>query len=153
MTNTQKTTRNTIVSEDSRVILYDELGETTIHGGLGYPYEPYQKDYEAAFEALFEVVKPAQELFFANPTDTFYQGVEAMCVIRRKADGNLFGFQYWKPIAKYDEFELECNGDEHGFEFDVPADFDWEDGYYPSPYVFLPVEPFTITGYKFPEEA
>lgn len=136
-------TENTIVDDGNRIIIYDELAESVIHG---YPEDADEGSEE--FAAAFEIVKSEQGLHFANPTDSFYQGVQAMRVIRRKADSKLFGFDYWKPIAKYDEFDLSCNGDENGLEFDVPDGFDWNNDYYPRPFVFLPVEPFIITGYK-----
>lgn len=144
-------TENTVVSESDRVIIYDDTAKAVIYGSMGWPESESQKAGEAEFAELFEVVKSGQDLFFANPTDSFYQGVEAMRVIRRKADGVLFGFPYWKPIAKYDEYEIDGNGDQHGLKFDAPDDFDWDNDYYPEPFVFLPVEPFTITGYKIVE--
>ena len=84
----------------------------------------------------------------ADPNEGFYQGIEVMAVIKRKSDGRLFGFQYWTPIAKYSETEIEPNGEEVGLPFEVPDGFDWNNDYYPSAYVWLPIEPFTITGYK-----
>lgn len=141
-------TKNAIINEDNRVIIYDELAKSVIIAMLGYAYDDDEAVAEAKFSELFEIVKPDQKLFFADPADSFYQGVNAIAVIRRKSDGTLFGFQYWTPIAKYGEPSFEPNGDDHGLEFDVPDGFDWENDYYPEPFVFLPVEPFTITGYK-----
>ena len=141
-------TQNTIIDDGNRVIIYEELASAVIFDVMGYPDDESMKAGEDKFAKLFELVKPEQGLFFANPKDSFYQGVEAMCVIQRRTDGALFGFQYWTPIAKNTDIDLEPNGDENGLEFDVPDGFDWDNDYYPKPYVFLPVEPFTITGYK-----
>lgn len=142
-------TKNTIVDEGHRVIIYDELAESVIYDTLGFPDDESGEAGEDAFKEQFELVKSVRGFFLANPRDVFYQGVDVMRVIRRKSDGALFGFQYWTPIAKHTEAVVEPNGDEHGFEFDVPDGFDWDNDYYPAPYVFLPIEPFTIVGYKF----
>ncbi|MGG7510931.1 hypothetical protein [Plantibacter sp. YIM 135249] len=145
-------TENTFVNETDRVIVYDDLGESVIHDSLEWAYEESEKERNASFLAEFEVVKGGR-YWLANPDDDFYQGVDVIAVIKRRSDSRLFGFQYWTSISKHAEPYIESNGDENGLEFDPPAGFDWDNDYFPHPYVFLPVEPFTITGYKITKEA
>lgn len=63
-------------------------------------------------------------------------------VFRRKEDGELFGYEFAES-----EGDIDSNGFQHGYEFDIPSDFNWNEDYLPSAYVLLPVTPFTITGY------
>jgi hypothetical protein len=72
-----------------------------------------------------------------------------MRVIRRKADGKLFGFAFWQGGGKYGEAMIEHNGDDHGF----PSKYDWEDGVDKDElwYVFRPVELAPLPAYKFTE--
>lgn len=144
-------TENQVVDKGDLVVIYDDLAGDVIHDMLGYSgVSPTRVE---AFKEAFEVVPPKRGHWMADPDEDFYQGINVMAVIRRKADGKLFGFEYWTPIAKHAEVHIEANGDEHGLEFDVPDGFDWDNDYYPSAYVFQPVEPFTITGYKITEGA
>lgn len=145
-------TLNAIVNEPNRVIIYDAFAKSVIHDQIAYVEED-EKDSRDKFLEEFEVVKSPREYWEANPNEDYYQGIEVMVVIRRKNDGQLFGFSYWTPISKHGESFVESNGDSFPeLEFDVPDDFDWNNGYYPEPFVFLPVEPFTITGYKIKED-
>jgi len=139
-------TRDTFVNEADRVIIYDELAEAVIHDVLD-PEVGYNAE---VFAAAFDIVSPHGE-FLADPTESFYQGIEVMAVIKRNADGRLFGFKYWTPVSDNAEPVVEPNGDEHGLQFDPPDGFDWDNDYFPAPYVFQPIEPFTITGYKITE--
>ena len=88
------------------------------------------------FDELFETVGK----FMSNPHESFYQGLDFMSVIRRKSDGNLFGFEYWEDISKHGEPYAEPNGEDFP-ELEENDDYGW--------YVFKPVESFTITGYKY----
>lgn len=117
------------------VAIKDELATDIIYDSLDYAESP-KVDVDE-FKAAFEVVEPTRKLWEADPKEDYYQGISVMTVIRRKSDGQLFGYKYWKPIAKHGEDYLEPNGDDHGFDF--------------GDYVFLPVEPFTITGYAHKE--
>jgi hypothetical protein len=139
-------TENTFVNEPDRVIIYDELATGVIHDVL-YGEIP---EVEETFAEQFEIVKPRGH-FLADPTESFYQGIEVMAVIKRKSDGRLFGYQYWTPVSKHGEAMVESNGDQNGLKFDVPDGFNWDEDYFPMPYVWLPIEPFTITGYKITE--
>jgi len=146
-------TRDTFVNEADRVIIYDDLAENVIHDMLGYDMLDYEAgDTTKAFMAAFDVVTPTGH-FMADPDEDFYQGIDVMAVIKRKADGRLFGFKYWTPISKHADVQIEANGDEHGLQFDPPDGFDWDNDYFPEPYVFQPIEPFTITGYKITDPA
>jgi hypothetical protein len=137
-------TKNTFVNEPDRVIIYDDLG----HGAVfGDPDIWDDKPKSDAFLTEFEVIEPRGH-FMSDPNEDFYQGISVMAVIKRKSDGRLFGFPYWTPISKHADVDVESNGHEHGLEFDPPAGFDWNSDYYPTPYVWLPIEPFTIIGYK-----
>lgn len=80
--------------------------------------------------------------------DDFYQGLNMITVIKRKSDGKLFGYSWWRDNSKHGESDIESNGGQFGLECDVSAeDFDWYDDfvYY---YVFQPVEPYSITAYR-----
>lgn len=80
--------------------------------------------------------------------DDFYQGLCMITVIRRKADGKLFGYSWWDDISKHGESYIESNGDEYGLECDVSTDdFDWDNDYV-SYFVFEPVEEYSIRAYK-----
>jgi len=87
-------------------------------------------------DEFFEKYDHLGNEFPGNPEEDYYQGMTFTSVIRRKSDGKRFGFNYWKPIAKYGESYYEPNGDEHGF------------GYEQDVFVFTPVEPFTVQGFK-----
>lgn len=132
-----------ILNEPDRVGFRGEPGEEVAQGRLDGWYENVseqeQEEFKASFNEQFEF--PGKQ-FMANPQEDYYQGIEFMTVIRRKSDGRLFGFQYWEDISKHGESYIEPNGDKHGFEYDLESE-DEEDWY-----VFTPVEPFTITGYK-----
>ena len=137
-------TENTFVNEPNRVIIYDELAKDVIYAWLDptkYPESGQQ------FLDEFEFIKPVG-YFLAEPNEDFYQGINVMAVIKRKADGKLFGYEYWTSVSKYGEAMIESNGEKHGFDFDIPPNFDWNNDYYPGVFVWLPIEPFTITGYK-----
>lgn len=131
-------TENTFVNEPDRVILYDDLGSDVAYDTLWS-----HADCAAKFLEEFEVFSGK---VMSDPTEDFYRGVNLMRIIRRKADGRLFGFPYWAEISKHGTSQIEPNGYDHGFEFE------WNEDYYPSLYVFMPIEPFTITGYQISEE-
>lgn len=120
----------TFKNEEDRVLLYDDLGTDVIYGMLDYP-ESDHKDVDA-FKEEFEFIG---DEFPGDPKESYYQGMNFTTIIKRKSDDRLFGYPYWKPIAKYDDYEVESNGDEHGFEDDLV-------------YVFLPVREFSVQGYE-----
>lgn len=124
------------VVEPERIITYGDWVEGIIYDVL-YGEDP---DLEAEFLALFEIVG---DKFMGDPDESFYQGIDWTTVIRRKSDQRLFGYTYWRPVAKHgDDAYLEENGEEFGLQ--PPYD---EDHYCPI-YVWFPVEEFSITGYK-----
>lgn len=138
-------TENALVVEQDRVVIYDELARDII-SDVAWSGTP---NY-AAFEEQFEIISGTH---MADPKESFYQGIAVMAIIKRKADDRLFGFEYWTPVSKHGEALIESNASENDLEFEVPDGFDWGGDYYPDIYVFLPVEPFTITGYKTIKEA
>ncbi len=78
----------------------------------------------------------------------FYQGLNMITVIKRKSDGELFGYSWWDDISKHGESFIQSNGDEFGLECDTDIEgFDWDTDYV-SYYVFEPVEPFSILAYR-----
>lgn len=128
-----------LIVEPDRVIMRGDWGSEVI-----YDVTWSETENIADFEAAFEIVSGHH---MADPKESFYQGVEFMALIRRKADGRLFGYPYWKPVAKHAEAEdVGPNGEDHGFEATFNEDYtEYVDGPY---WVWLPVEPFTITGYR-----
>jgi hypothetical protein len=127
-----------ILNETDRVILVGEEWPKEVI----YDVTWSETDHLEEFNALFEIVPGDHQA----GTD-YYQGLDFMALIRRKSDGRLFGYPYWKPLAKHaDEPDVEPNGGDHGFEPEFNADYT-EYTFGPH-WVFLPVEPFTITGYR-----
>ena len=128
-----------IVNEPDRVIMNGEWAGEVIYD-VTYSGTPHIEEFEAEFEIV-----PGYHM--ADPAESFYQGVEFMALIRRRSDGRLFGYPYWKPVAKYAECDdVGPNGDDHDLEPTWTDDTyeEYADGPF---YVWLPVEPFTITGY------
>lgn len=121
-----------IINEPDRVVLVGEWGLEIIY------YVTYSgTENLAEFLSEFEIVTGN---FMADPGEDFYQGVLFMSLIRRLSDGKLFGYERWENVAKYnDADEAQPNGDEHGFESESETPY----------WVWLPVKPFTITGYEF----
>lgn len=152
-------------NEPDRVILRGDLAAEVIGGGADIATtDPDNWHHEvtyaeaAPFLADFDIVEPPHGCngAFLENTD-FYQGINAMRVISRKADGRLFGYRYWDTAGNDSlDSEPEPNGDEHpGADLPEPdteaPGFDWDIDWPPSCFVFLPVEPYTITGYRFPD--
>ncbi|WP_327139402.1 hypothetical protein [Nocardia sp. NBC_01327] len=147
-------------NEPERLILRGNLATEVIGGGNDFastdPKSWYHED-AAPFLADFEVLDPPHGCNGAFLADTnFYQGINAMRVVRRKADDRLFGYAYWDTAGNDGwESDPDSNGDRYpGTELPEPdthaPGFDWDTDWPPSTYVFLPVEPYTITGYQFP---
>lgn len=126
-----------IVNEENRVILRGELATDVIFD-VAWSGTPGYK----AFQELFEVV-PGHHL--GDPKEDYYQGVTWTALIKRRADGRLFGFSYWQPVAKNSEAMVEPNGEDHGIETEYDSDWEPIGG---AVYVFEPVKEFTITGYE-----
>lgn len=128
-----------LIVEPDRIIMRGEWAHEVI-----YDVTYSGTENLPAFEEAFEIVGTK---FMADPGEDFYQGIEFMTVIRRKSDGRLFGYQRWEPVAKYAEApEVESNGEEHGFEYEYDADYTEVLG--GEVFVWQPLEPFTITGYR-----
>lgn len=112
--------------EDKYDLLYEMIPNTDRDG----------REYEMVTQAL--------------ESEDFYQGLNMITVIRRKSDGRLFGYSWWDDISKHGESYIEENGDEYGIEQPKDTDsddFDWDNDWVHF-YVFVPVEPFNIIGYR-----
>lgn len=120
----------TFKNEEDRVLLYDELGTDVIYDMLEYPDSG--REAADAFDAEFVLLGTE---FPGNPKEDYYQGMNFTAVVRRKSDGRLFGYPYWKPVAKYNDHEVASNGYDFGFEDE-------------DVYVFLPVREFSVQGYE-----
>lgn len=139
-----------IVDQEDKVAFLNDLGLSAAWGSAADSYGECSEEERAAFQAAYEYVKNGSEDWWHTDGD-LYQGSTLMRVIRRKADGKLFGFSYWQGGGKHGEASIENNGDYHGF----PNKYDWEDGVDEDEvwYVFTPVVPATIPAYKFADEA
>lgn len=134
----------TIIDTDDKVAFKNAIGHDIAWGDIGYG-ESTEAEIKA-FTENFEFLKWGSRDYFHTDGD-LYQGTTLMRVIRRKADGKLFGFSYWQGGGKYGEAFIEPNGDDHGY----PGKYDWEEGIDEDQvwYVFLPVKPATIPAYVF----
>lgn len=133
-----------IVDAEDKIAFRDELGHDIAWDSLDYGDSTAEQ--RAEFAASYEMVKNGSEAWFHTDGD-LYQGSNLMRVIRRKADGKLFGYEFWEGGGKYGEMDMEPNGDDHGF----PSKYDWEDDVDQNEewYVFLPVELAPLPAYKF----
>jgi hypothetical protein len=127
-----------IVNEENRVILRGELAAEVIHDICWTETPNYDE-----FQGLFEIVSGHH---LGDPKEDYYQGVTWTALIKRKADGKLFGFSYWKPVAKHNaDTYFESNAEEHGIETEYDEDYNPVGG---EAFVFMPVREFTVTGYE-----
>ena len=133
-----------IIDTGDKVALRDALGHDVAWGDLEYGDATTADtvDFKAAYDLLEDEYHTDGDL---------YQGSTLMRVIKRKADGKLFGFAFWQGGGKYGEADIDHNGDDHGF----PSKYDWQDGVDEDEvyYVFLPVELAPLPAYKFIEES
>jgi hypothetical protein len=151
------------VNEPDRVILRGDLATEVIIGGDSIATTKPESWYHevpyvdaAPFLADFTILEPPHGCngAFLENTD-FYQGINAVRVIRRNTDDRLFGYRYWDTAGNDSwQSDPEPNGDKHSGanlpEPDTDAHgFNWDTDWPPASFVFLPVEPYTITGYRF----
>lgn len=122
------------IVEEDRLILFGSFAESVIL--LGGDDSEYPQANMDLFDQI-NLYESPRSLWESRIDEDYYQGLNVMRVLERKSDGKLFGFEYWEDISKNGDSYLEPNGDEH--------DFEWDDG----AFVFLPVKPFTITGFTF----
>lgn len=129
---------NKIINEPDYVLMVGEWATGVIFD-VGVDHYGMEEEYNLHFEA-------AGSKFMGDPDESFYDGVVFTTVIRRKADGKLFGYDYWRPVAPHGDYDIEPNGfdfvDVHHPGLRAADDYDTEF------YVWFPVETFTITGYK-----
>lgn len=141
MSNPDVTKKNSWEIAEDKVVLFDDLGSEIIHDILE-PASSWSEVPQEIIKSFFEKFEVVKGKFPGNPEEDYYQGMEFTRVIRDKDSGNLYGYTYWEDISKHGETFLESNGDEFGY------DFDWDDDYYPSVYVFLPVREFSVKGFE-----
>lgn len=135
------TKKNSWEIVEGKVVLFDDLGSEVIYGVLE-PTSSWSEVPQEIINSFFEKFEIVKGKFPGNPEEDYYQGMDFTRVIRDKDSGNLYGYTYWEDISKHGESFLESNGDEFGY------DFDWDDDYYPSVYVFLPVREFSVKGFE-----
>ena len=135
------------IDQPDRIAFRDDIGHDVAWGDL--EWGDATEDQRQSFHAAYEFVKNGDDSWFHTDGD-LYQGSTLMRVIRRKADGKLFGFSYWDGGGKYGEAMIEHNGDDHGF----PSKYDFQDGVDEDEawYVFRPVELAPLPAYKFTDE-
>ena len=132
------------VAEEYRVILRGSLA-TDVLFDVAYSGTPGIEE----FNERFEIVKKTH-----LAKEDYYQGLTVMALIRRRSDDRLFGYERFDDISKHGNASFhEPNGEQHGFDYDesleVEPDEDGETDDMNEIYVWLPVQPFTITGYRF----
>lgn len=134
-----------IIDQPGKIAFRDELGSSVCWGSIDDDYTEEAKANKATFDAAYEYVKNGSDDWWHTNGD-LYQGSTLMRVIRRKADGKLFGFPYWSGGGKHGEDDIEPNGDDHGF----PSKYDFQDGVDEDEvwYVFLPIEYAPLPAYK-----
>jgi hypothetical protein len=136
-----------ITDQPDKIAFRNGLGHDVAWGDLTYGEES-TKEQREEFLAAYEFVKNGSDDWFHTDGE-IYQGSTLMRVIRRKADGKLFGFSYWEGGGKYGETFIESNGNEHGF----PSKYEWDDDDNVDEdenwYVFRPVTFAPIPAYRF----
>lgn len=139
-------TATPVQDEGNRVILRGQLAEDIIHGYFTFMEKdtPGYDDFVAQFET-------PDEDFIATPADAWHNWGYYMRIIKRVSDGKLFGYPYNDTVHPHSQgAEFENNAEENGLTVEYGDGYqDVVDG---MPYVFLPVEPFTMTGYKLASE-
>lgn len=127
--------------EEGNLILKGKLGSAVAWGDLWEFKEAAERGSDpdltyqdmadfTAFTTQFKILGN----FLASEFDEYGYGQEMVSVIHRH-DGATFGKFYWKGGGKYGEANLESDD----FEGAPHPDGIWK---------FVPVEPFTIIGYK-----
>lgn len=128
-----------ILNEPDRVAFEGALGNDIIWGQYGQWGEATAEDREA-FDAAFESLGDGHH----TDGDT-YQGTTFMAVVKRKADGKLFGFDYWEGGGKYGERYVDegstSDHDLNVYDDDFETVEQWR--------VFLPVEEHAIPAFRF----
>jgi hypothetical protein len=125
--------REPFEDQDSRVITYDDLT------GDIFDYKYYDDgDHSEEMDKFlteFEIILPSQNSYLlAEEVEFSGDSIECVHVIKRKSDGQLYGYKYYQSVSN--GAWGSPNGKKHGV-----TD--------PEAHVWLPVTPFTITGYKF----
>lgn len=134
-----KKTLNSIMNEENRVVIFDELGSDIV-SGIEWSTTPNIDEFNDLFRVLgaFQISEKSYDS----------SGIELMQVIKRNSDQRLFGFSFYRSFRDNETIAFS-NGEDHGFEYEIPKSHNWGIDYLPNPYVFLPVQEFSITGYGY----
>lgn len=119
------------------IVLRGELGGNVLWD-VGYSGD--QEGWDSFLED-FEV-DPTD--YLGDPEDSHYQGTTFTRLVRRKADGAVFGASYWYNPG-IDSIEGSAVGQPDLSAIGVP--WDWENDE-PEPVVFVPVQQFERVGYQ-----
>lgn len=119
------------VDEDIHVITYDITDDIM----MDETRNSRQQEEMDKFLTLFEVVKPEGYAVHLAPRKERYTNGDVNCmkIIKRKSDGAIFGYEY-----------AESQGDAYYGSNGEKYELNKNNRY---AYVWLPVKPFTITGY------
>lgn len=134
---------NYFMEKPDMVVLFGKLAMNVIRG-----YISFSQDAPGTEEFLAEFEVP-ENFYLGDENESFNDYITRMHVIVRKSDGQMFGFKHWADTINQD-VDYDSNAYQHDIEIDTTGwtDEDWGSSY-PSPFVFLPIVPFTITGYKY----
>lgn len=131
-----KSAENAFTDLGDKIAVFEDFGEALIRNRLGY--DTSLESARNAFYEKFDVVNYGRVM--SNKKEEFFDQIKFIRLIERKSDGKLFGFTYAEDISLGGKAYVHANGDDYGYE--------WEDEDSPIAYVFLPVKPFTVTGYE-----
>ena len=121
--------------EGNRVITFD-ITESIVDAD---PASASNTEEMERFLLQFELIRPKKDrVHLAQEVEEYGNGdIHCMSVIRRRSDGKMFGYPYTN--SRGDRY-LESNGKWQGVTDERTS------------YVWLPIMPFTITGYTFVEK-
>lgn len=127
MTRSKKSGTKDLFINPDIVVMRGEWAEEVVLDRLWFGSENVKE-----FQKSFEIVNPPA---LADPFEAFLQGAYFVRLIRRLSDDKLFGYLYWGPIGGGEStISVKPNGLEYGYNEDV--------------YVWRPVKPFSVTGYR-----
>lgn len=130
-----------ILNEEDRVGFLNELGHDVVWDFMKYGSES-SAEQKAEFDELFEHLGSGH-----HTNGSFYQGITYITLIRRKADGKLFGHDYWES---YDDGRMYGEGftsDDSLNKYDEENDWETLEEWH----FFLPVELKPLPAYRFVE--
>lgn len=117
------------------IVLRGELGDSVLWN-VGGSYEEGWDEFLADFEI-------DDEDYLGDPKEDHYQGTTFTRLIKRRADGAVFGQTVWRNPG-IDSMEGQ-RGESYVEDLGLP--WDWE-GDEPEPVVFFPVKEFVRVGFE-----